>query len=63
MKAQLEKEGRRLDDMDLMIASTALASNLILVTNNAAHFERITGLKVNNSILSKVAGLKCRQEA
>jgi tRNA(fMet)-specific endonuclease VapC len=48
VKAQLEKAGRRLDDMDLMIASTALASSLILVTNNAAHFERITGLKVEN---------------
>lgn len=50
IKAQLEKEGRRLDDLDLMIASTAITFNLILVTNNAAHFERITELKIKNWI-------------
>jgi len=48
IKAQLEKEGKRLDDMDLMIASTAITFNLILVTNNDAHFERIAQLKIEN---------------
>ncbi len=38
LKAQLEIQGNRLDDFDLAIASSALAHNLTLVTNNAEHF-------------------------
>ena len=47
-KARLEKQGNRLDDFDLIIASTALAYNLILVTNNTMHYERIHELKKEN---------------
>lgn len=47
-KAALEKSGTPLDDFDLILASCALAHNLILVTNNAKHFERIEGLKIAN---------------
>ncbi len=31
-----------------MIASIALANDLILVTNNLSHFERIPDLKIEN---------------
>lgn len=48
LKADLEKVGIRLDDFDLAIAACALANNLILVTNNTKHFERIEGLKLEN---------------
>jgi tRNA(fMet)-specific endonuclease VapC len=48
LKAQMEKKGTRLDDFDLAIAATALAHNLILVTNNVRHFKRITGIKLAN---------------
>ena len=48
LKAKLEKSGSRLDDFDLIIAATALAHNLILVTNNVRHFQRIKGLKFTN---------------
>ena len=48
LKAQLEMSGTRLDDFDLIIASCALAHNLILVTNNLKHFQRIEGLKLTN---------------
>ncbi len=48
LKAQLENDGTRLDDFDLIIASCALTSNLTLVTNNTRHFERIAGLKLEN---------------
>ena len=47
-KAQLEKAGLILDDLDLIIASCALTNNLVLVTNNVRHFQRIEGLKVTN---------------
>ncbi len=47
-KAKLEKSGTPLDDFDLILASCALAQNLVLVTNNIKHFERIEGLKFTN---------------
>lgn len=47
-KSKLEKLGTPLDDFDLIIASCALANNMILVTNNIKHFERIEGLKLTN---------------
>jgi predicted nucleic acid-binding protein len=47
-KALLEKKGTRLDDLDLMIASTALSYNLTLVTNNADHMSRIPDLTIEN---------------
>jgi len=46
IKADLEKKGKRLEDFDLLIAATALVNNLILVTRNKKHFERIKGLKL-----------------
>ena len=45
IKAKLEKAGKIIDDMDLLIGSTALSHNQILVTNNVSHFERIEGLE------------------
>ncbi|WP_417914121.1 hypothetical protein [Candidatus Electronema sp. JM] len=48
LKAQLEATGQPVDDFDLVIASTALAHNLILVTNNIRHFQKIEGLKLEN---------------
>lgn len=48
LKAQLESDGNRLDDFDLIIASCAMSHNLILVTNNIRHFQRIDGLKLEN---------------
>jgi len=47
-KAHLEKAGSPLDDFDLIIASSALSNNLVLVTNNVRHFQRIEGLKLTN---------------
>lgn len=48
LKANLEKSGTPLDDFDLILASCALAHNLILVTNNVKHFQRIEGLRMEN---------------
>jgi len=47
-KAKLEKAGTPLDDFDLILASCALANNLVLVTNNIKHFKRIKGLQLTN---------------
>ena len=45
IRAQLEKKGTRLDDMDLLIAATALHEGLVLLTGNTKHFSRIKGLE------------------
>jgi tRNA(fMet)-specific endonuclease VapC len=39
IKAKLEKEGKRLDEFDLLIAATAIEKNLILVSYNLTHFK------------------------
>ena len=46
LKAQLETKGFALDDFDLLIAASALASSLVLVTKNKKHFTRVPGLKI-----------------
>jgi tRNA(fMet)-specific endonuclease VapC len=47
-KARLRKEGRLVDDFDLLIGSSAIANDLTLVTNNEKHFERLIGIRMTN---------------
>jgi|SRR3990167_5110727 len=46
LKVELEQQGRRLEDFDLLIAATAINLGLTLVTSNVKHFARIKGLKM-----------------
>ncbi|MBR4808756.1 MAG: type II toxin-antitoxin system VapC family toxin [Bacteroidales bacterium] len=46
IRARLEQQGNKLDDMDMLIASIAIDNNLTLVTGNTRHFSRIPGLKL-----------------
>jgi tRNA(fMet)-specific endonuclease VapC len=48
LKAGLQKSGTPLHDFDLLLASCALAHNLVLVSNNIRHFSRIEGLRIEN---------------
>lgn len=48
IKANTQRIGSVIDDMDLLIASTAFTLNYTLVTNNEKHFSKIRGLKVEN---------------
>lgn len=48
IKSKLIKLGTIIADMDLLIASTAITHNLILVTNNEKHFKRIEELEIEN---------------
>lgn len=48
IKASMQKTGSIVDDMDLLIASTALTMNYTLVTNNEKHFSKIKGLTIEN---------------
>lgn len=46
--AEMRKKGTPVDDIDLLIAGTALANNMITVTHNRKHFERIPGLCIED---------------
>lgn len=46
IKAELERKGERLEDFDLLIASTAIINELILITRNTRHFKRIKDLEI-----------------
>ena len=44
-KIRLEKAGNIIEDFDLMIGTTGVTGNLIVVTHNIKHFNRIEGLE------------------
>jgi predicted nucleic acid-binding protein len=48
LKSALKSQGRPIGEMDTQIAAHALAENLILVTHNTRHFERVPGLKLED---------------
>jgi predicted nucleic acid-binding protein len=45
MKARQHALGRPVDDLDLLIAATAVQHGLILATLNSRHFELVEGLR------------------
>ena len=47
LRGALRAQGQLIGDMDLLIAATALAANLILVTRNRRHVERIADLRLH----------------
>ncbi|MCB1179009.1 MAG: type II toxin-antitoxin system VapC family toxin [Leptospiraceae bacterium] len=48
IKTDLERTGKTIGPMDLLLASQAKTKQLILVTNNTKEFERVGGLKLEN---------------
>lgn len=48
IRAMLEKAGRAIGAMDLLIAAHALSLGVRLVTNNEKEFKRVPGLRVEN---------------
>jgi tRNA(fMet)-specific endonuclease VapC len=48
VRAKLEKAGKVIGAMDMLIASQALNRKLICVTNNEREFRRVEGLSVEN---------------
>jgi tRNA(fMet)-specific endonuclease VapC len=48
IRAMLEKTGRAIGAMDLLIAAHALSLGVQLVTNNEKEFKRVPGLRVEN---------------
>jgi len=48
IKAKMYSKAKRIEDMDLFIAATAIYNDLTLVTNNTKHFKNIPLLKLEN---------------
>lgn len=48
IRTSLEKKGKPIGNMDLLIAAHALSQQCILVSNNLREFSRIRGLKCEN---------------
>lgn len=45
-EVRLRRQGTAIEDMDLLIAATALRHGLIVLTNNTQHFHRVQGLEI-----------------
>ena len=47
-KAMLRKAGTLIDDIDIFIGATAIANNMILVTDNEKHLKRLSNINIEN---------------
>ncbi len=47
-KARLRKTGNLIDDFDILIGATAVANDLILVTENEKHLNRLSKIRIEN---------------
>ena len=47
-KVRLRKKGKMISDFDLLIGTTAIANNLIMVTENLKEFDRIKNIEIEN---------------
>ena len=45
---RLRMLGQSIEDFDLLIGCTAVSENLIMVTNNAKHYSRRKGIRIEN---------------
>lgn len=48
IRAELKQKGKVIEDLDIFLAATCLAYDLLLVTQNPKHFSRIKNLKILN---------------
>lgn len=48
IKSQHKRQGTPIGELDTQIAAHALAEDLILVTHNTRHFEKVPGLKLED---------------
>lgn len=51
-KARLRREGTLIPDFDLLIGTTAVSHEMLLVTNNGKHLSRIEGVEIENWVES-----------
>ena len=47
-KVKLRKQGLLIDDFDILIGSTAVTNEMIMVTNNVAHLSRLDNIVIED---------------
>ena len=47
-KAKLRKQGLMIDDFDILIGATSFANNMVMVTNNVAHLNRLDNILIED---------------
>lgn len=47
-KSKLRRQGLLIDDFDILIGSTAVANEMIMVTNNIAHLNRLDNIFIED---------------
>jgi tRNA(fMet)-specific endonuclease VapC len=47
-KAKLRKQGLMIDDFDILIGATAVANDMVMVTNNVAHLSRLDNIVIED---------------
>ncbi len=48
IKTKLETKGNRIDDFDILIGATAIVNNIVMVTYNVKHLERLSDIVIEN---------------
>jgi tRNA(fMet)-specific endonuclease VapC len=48
IRVELERSGDPLENMDMLIAASAMSAEAVLVSHNTKHFSKIKGLKVED---------------
>jgi len=46
----LKKDGNLIEDADILMAAISIVEDLVLITNNTSHFNRVKGLSLDNWI-------------
>lgn len=49
-KSKLQEKGTIIENFDLLIGTTAIANNMIMVTDNGKHLSRLDGIEIENWI-------------
>lgn len=47
-KARLRKQGLMIDDFDILIGATAVANDMVMVTNNIGHLSRLDNIIIED---------------
>ena len=58
-KAFLRKKGQLIEDADIIIGTTAIINNMVMVTENVKHIGRLNGIVVENWIEKYIIDAVC----
>jgi tRNA(fMet)-specific endonuclease VapC len=47
-KAKLRRQGLMIDDFDILIGATAIANDMVMVTNNVSHLNRLDHIVIED---------------